>query len=123
MAANTENASFGLTICAERNAITQALNLIQRDGLSKNNKYNYLVIVGRSEEADVIIANGKKYKSKPTLPCGACRQFIIELCGKLKLKKKKFRIVVGDAYGPTKVYTAKELLKDSFGPKDLGIAA
>ena len=54
---NVENASLGLTICAERNAVFQAV--------SKG--YRRIVAV-------VIVTP----TSVPTMPCGACRQVINE---------------------------------------------
>jgi cytidine deaminase len=54
---NVENASFGLTICAERNAIFQAVT------------QGY-----RAVRAVVVFTS----TDKPTAPCGACRQVISE---------------------------------------------
>ena len=56
---NVENVSYGLTICAERNAIFQA---IAKEGRSTKIKI-------------IVIAN-----EKPCSPCGACRQVIAEFC-------------------------------------------
>lgn len=54
---NVENASYGLTICAERNAIFAA------------------VAAGHKRVVQVaIVADGEK----PPYPCGACRQVIAE---------------------------------------------
>jgi cytidine deaminase len=54
---NVENASFGLSICAERAAIFMA------------------VAAGEKEfEAIAVVADGKT----PTAPCGACRQVLLE---------------------------------------------
>ncbi len=53
---NIENASYGLTICAERVAICTALTLGYK---------NFIAIAVFT-------------KNKNVLPCGACRQFIIE---------------------------------------------
>ena len=57
---NVENASYGLTICAERVAIFKALS----DG---HRQFTKIVVV-----ADT---------ASPTPPCGACRQIIWEFCG------------------------------------------
>ena len=57
---NIENASYGLTICAERVAIFKALSEGKRS-------FTRIVVV-----ADT---------SSPTPPCGACRQIIWEFCG------------------------------------------
>src|SRR4051794_3476136 len=54
---NVENASFGLTICAERNAIAQA------------------VAAGVREIVAVCVHTPT---ATPTPPCGACRQVIVE---------------------------------------------
>lgn len=55
--ANVENASFGLTICAERVAVFKAVSEGDRD-------IQAVAIVAESEE--------------PIAPCGACRQVIAE---------------------------------------------
>ena len=55
---NVENASYGLTICAERNAIAQAIG---QEG---------------QMEIDTIVVYTPT--SSPTPPCGACRQVIHE---------------------------------------------
>jgi len=57
---NVENASYGLTICAERVAIFKALSEGHR-------QFTRIVVVADTES--------------PTPPCGACRQIIWEFCG------------------------------------------
>jgi cytidine deaminase len=57
---NIENATYGLTICAERVAIFKALSEGHR-------AFKRIAIVADTET--------------PTPPCGACRQIIWEFCG------------------------------------------
>ncbi len=54
---NVENSSYGLTICAERNALIHAVSLGCRE-------FQALAITGDSEDF--------------TMPCGACRQVMAE---------------------------------------------
>lgn len=56
---NIENASYGLTNCAERTAIFSAIAKGHKD-------FKYLVITGNTDG--------------PISPCGACRQVIAEFC-------------------------------------------
>ena len=55
--ANIENASYGLTICAERVAITKAVSEGEK-------KLKAILVIGDTPE--------------PISPCGACRQFMAE---------------------------------------------
>lgn len=57
---NVENASYGLTICAERVAIFKAISEGERE-------FEAIAVV---TDADAL-----------TPPCGACRQIIWEFCG------------------------------------------
>jgi cytidine deaminase len=61
---NIENASFGLTMCAERVALLKALSEGHRS-------FALLAVV-----ADT---------SAPTPPCGACRQLLWEYCGDIPI--------------------------------------
>lgn len=56
---NVENATYGLTICAERTAIVKAISEGARPG-----QFTAVVVVADTEE--------------PTPPCGACRQSLAE---------------------------------------------
>jgi cytidine deaminase len=57
---NVENASYGLTVCAERVALLKALSEGARD-------FAAVAVVADTET--------------PTPPCGACRQLLWEYCG------------------------------------------
>ena len=57
---NIENASYGLTVCAERVALLKALSEGHRD---------FVMAAVVADTAD------------PTPPCGACRQLLWEYCG------------------------------------------
>ncbi|AWM37286.1 Cytidine deaminase [Gemmata obscuriglobus] len=89
---NVENASYGLTICAERNAVFQ------------------MVGSGRTDVAAVVIYTPTP---EPTAPCGGCRQVINEFGPNA--------LVVSVCDGPG-VITQRlaELLPGAFGPSNLG---
>jgi len=55
---NVENASYGMTICAERNAVTS------------------MVSIGHLDPVAIAVAGGKS--GAPCPPCGACRQVLAE---------------------------------------------
>lgn len=83
LGSNIENASYGLTNCAERSALFSAYsNGARKDDIEE------LVLIGKS--------NGFLY------PCGACRQVIVELMNKeskitlFRLDKKYKEITVND---------------------------
>lgn len=84
---NFENSSFGLTICAERNAVGSAIN----DG----------------EKSIRAIAIFSPNKDNCT-PCGACRQVLNEF-----KSKEGLDIIVQNGAG-IKIYTIEELLPETF---------
>ncbi|HFI0238405.1 TPA: cytidine deaminase [Streptococcus suis] len=84
---NIENASFGLTNCAERTAIFKAVSEGIRD-------FSEIVIYGETE--------------KPISPCGACRQVMAEFFE----KDLKVTLVAKDK--STVEMTVGELLPYSF---------
>jgi cytidine deaminase len=59
---NVENATYGLTICAERAAVFKAISEGYRPG-----QFKAVAVVADTEA--------------PTPPCGACRQILWEFCG------------------------------------------
>ena len=85
---NVENASYGLTLCAERTTVCTALAAGVRT-------FTQMVIVADSET--------------PCPPCGACRQFLFEFAPNLELW-------VANISGETKFYRLCDLLPEAFGP-------
>ncbi len=88
---NVENASYGLTICAERAAVFAAVAAGQR-------QFELLAVASAGGAA----------------PCGACRQVLFEFAPELP-------IVLVDAERPSTVVAAnlRELLPGAFAARDL----
>ena len=93
---NVENASYGLTMSAERNAIFQA---VARGALAKDRKLKAIVIVTPKKE---LIS-----------PCGACRQVINEFGPNAEV------FLFGRGKNGQKTSLSK-LLPRAFGPLNLG---
>ncbi|MGM0122915.1 cytidine deaminase [Enterococcus sp. AZ194] len=89
---NIENASFGLTNCAERTAFFKAVSEGEKE-------FIHLVVAGHTPE--------------PISPCGACRQVMAEFCD-----PEMPVTLLGDNQ-VEKQMTVKELLPYSFTEKDL----
>lgn len=88
--ANVENALFGLSLCAERNALFHAVASGERE-------FEALAVV-----------------TEPGVtPCGPCRQALQEF------DTGALRIIVADTHGHRRTYTLRDLLPDAFGPADL----
>ena len=85
--ANIENASYGLTMCAERTAVFTAL-------INGERKFKAIAVAGDSEDY--------------LPPCGACRQILIEFCG------KDLDVIMINKNGKTKTVKMNELLPYSF---------
>lgn len=86
---NIENASFGLTLCAECSLVS---DLVRQGG-------------GRLVAVAVVAGDGA-----PLAPCGRCRQVLFEHAGTSLL------IDQGEGSDPT---TLGVLLPDAFGPQDI----
>ena len=95
--ANVENASYGATVCAERNAIAAAVNAGER-------KLTAIAICGGKD--------GVVTDYCP--PCGMCRQVMREFGD-----PKTFKVIVAKSTEDFKVFTLAELLPESFGPDHL----
>ncbi len=85
---NVENASFGGTICAERNAIHSAV-----------------ATYGKIAPEFMVIVTGEK---KATVPCALCLQTLAEFCA------DSFTIYLGNEDEVLQKYTLKELLPHPF---------
>ncbi|MFO7315598.1 MAG: cytidine deaminase [Bacilli bacterium] len=89
---NIENASFGLTNCAERTALFKAVS------------------EGETEfQALLVVADTKN----PVAPCGACRQVIAEFC------PPEMPVYLANIYGDIKQTTVEQLLPSSFTSEDM----
>ena len=88
---NVENASYGLTICAERTALGSAVAAGARE-------FRRIVVVSDSDP--------------PASPCGACRQMLAEFGLSLRV------LSVGPRRELS--WTLEELLPDAFTPHRLG---
>ena len=89
---NIENATYGLTLCAERVALVKALS----DGHSI---FTRIAVVADTEQ--------------PTPPCGPCRQLLWEYCGDID-------IILGNLHGPTGRFRLSALLPMPFDRRLLG---
>jgi cytidine deaminase len=89
--ANVENASFGLTACAERVALWTG------------------TVAGASDFILVVVVTDTR---QPVTPCGACRQVLSELA-------PEALVVMTTLGGLRQDATVKELLPGAFGRRDL----
>jgi cytidine deaminase len=83
---NIENATYGLTLCAERVAVFKAISEGARE-------FRRIAIAA---DTDTL-----------TPPCGACRQILWEFCGDIE-------IVLVNPHGRSEVLRLKELLPRAF---------
>ena len=83
---NVENATYGLTICAERVAIFKAIS----EGVRAFRR------IAVAADTDAL-----------TPPCGACRHILWEFCGDIEL-------VLANPRGKTEIYRLKELFPKPF---------
>jgi len=106
--ANVENASYGLSLCAETVAIATA---------SAAGRLRDIVAIGVIGGA--MDAEGRATGTSPVSPCGRCRQVINEAA---QMGGRNLPVHCGAAEGDAiRTYTVSELLPDAFGPADLGI--
>jgi cytidine deaminase len=87
---NVESSSYGLSVCAERNAVAAAVAAGERE-------FPALAIVSKGG----------------VTPCGACRQVLYDICGNIG-------VILADRNGDVREITdVKALLPEAFGDKDL----
>ncbi len=89
---NVENSSYGLTNCAERTAVFKAVS----EGETK-----FKTIVITSDAEDFIS------------PCGACRQVLMEICG------KDLEVVMTNRDNEIRILPLSDLLPNSFNKESL----
>ena len=89
---NIENASFGLTNCAERTAIFKAVS-------EGKMEFDYLVVTGDTDA--------------PISPCGACRQVLAEFCS------PDMPVLLTNNKGNKQITTVGELLPGAFKSEDM----
>ncbi len=83
---NVENATYGLTVCAERVAVFKALS----EGARRFRR------IAVAADTDAL-----------TPPCGACRQILWEFCGDIE-------IVLANPRGKTETYRLTDLFPKPF---------
>ena len=107
--ANFENASYGLSLCAETVAIATA---------SAAGRLRDIVAIGVIGGA--MDVEGRATGTSPVSPCGRCRQVINEAA---QMGGRDLPVHCGAAEGDAiRTYTVSELLPDAFGPADLGVS-
>jgi len=88
---NVENATYGLTICAERVAIFKAISEGER-------RFDAIAVV---TDTDTL-----------TPPCGACRQLIWEFCGDVP-------VILSNLKGKTETISMRTLFPKPFDSSNL----
>ena len=93
-AVNVENASYPVSVCAERNAVAMAVAAGAATGV----------------RAVAVVSDAES----PTPPCGACRQVLFEFGG------PGMAVVAESADAAARrLWSLEDLLPDAFGPRDL----
>ncbi len=96
---NVENASYPAGICAERNAIFNAIGC------------------GEKRIKAIAIVGGHNFKIETFCPpCGICRQVMREFCD-----PKAMRVIIAKSEEDYREMTLEELLPESFGPENLSL--
>jgi cytidine deaminase len=91
---NVENASYGLSVCAERHAVAAAVAAGSRD-------FTGIAVVTQS--------------NPPAAPCGACRQVLAEF--------GDFPVILAGLDGNLQTTSVRDLLPRAFDPATLAAAS
>ena len=83
---NVENASYGLTVCAERNAVFHAV---------------------ANGETDLVTVAIVSDAPNPAPPCGACRQVLVEFAGDIP-------VILENTKRKRRIFSLMELLPHRF---------
>lgn len=95
---NVESASFGLTLCAERNALSTRLATLRAAGPDAG---------GADLGPPITVVAIRTDADTPTAPCGACRQWLAEFA-------PDATVVAEAGDGTTARWSVDELLPDAF---------
>ena len=87
---NVENASYGLSLCAERNAMSNAI---------ADNEGSRIQAIAIYSPCQTLC-----------MPCGACRQWISEFC----INEKETKIILEDKDNSTLVLSLEDIFPYSF---------
>ncbi|TKD50094.1 cytidine deaminase [Sphingomonas baiyangensis] len=105
--ANFENASYGLSLCAETVAIAKAASEGRLRDVSE------IAVIGGMQ------VDGAARGSDPVRPCGRCRQVLNEASG---MGGRDITLYCAGAEGDGyEVHALRDLLPHAFGPADLGL--
>jgi cytidine deaminase len=88
---NVENATYGLTVCAERVALWKAISEGER-------KFERVVVATATD--------------RPATPCGACRQLLWEFCGDIE-------VILANPQGFRETHRLSSLFPRPFDAKSL----
>ncbi|NLG05772.1 MAG: cytidine deaminase [Clostridia bacterium] len=94
---NIENASYGLSNCAERTAVFKAVS----KGI-------------RSFKAIAIVGGKSGEQPQYAFPCGACRQVLNEFC-----EADRFYVIIAKSESDYQKILLSDLLPNGFGPKNI----
>lgn len=94
---NIENIGFSATNCAERTAFFKAISEGRKN-------FEAIAIVGGIDGKDI---------STFAMPCGVCRQVMLEFCD-----PEKFKVIVAKNVDEYKEFLLKEIIPEYFAPSN-----